>query len=76
MGFKGTAEVVPRGSPAFAALIERFMSFGLVERIRAVVILRVAKAAALISPAYDIGATEGELRRSWQAYFASIQPKT
>jgi predicted pyridoxine 5'-phosphate oxidase superfamily flavin-nucleotide-binding protein len=72
--FKGTAAVVPRGGREFVALIERFAHSQLVERIRAIVVLRVAKAAALTSPAYDAGATEPELRRSWRAYFESIQP--
>ena len=73
--FKGTAAVVPRGAREFTALIERFAHSQLVERIRAIVVLRVAKAAALTSPAYDAGATEPELRRSWRAYFESIQPQ-
>ena len=74
--FKGTAEVVPRGAREFAALIEHFASSRLLERIRAIVVLQVARVAPLTSPAYDAGATEPELRRSWQAYFESIQPKT
>jgi hypothetical protein len=37
--------------------------------------MQVEKAAPLISPAYDVGATEEELRRTYRAYFESIQPK-
>jgi hypothetical protein len=68
--------VVPRGPRAFSALIEHVASSRLLERIRAIVVLQVAMAAPLTSPAYDAGDTEPELRRSWQAYFESIQPKT
>jgi hypothetical protein len=67
---------VPRGAREFAALIDHFASSRLLERIRAIVVLQVARAAPLTSPAYDAGATEPELRRSWQAYFESIQPRT
>ena len=73
--FKGAATVVPRGTREFTTLIVRFAHSQLVERIRAIVVLRVAKAAPLTSPAYDIGATEHELRRNWWAHFESIQPR-
>jgi hypothetical protein len=42
---------------------------------RAFVVMRVTKAAPLISPAYDAGATEAGLRKQFRAYFDSIQPK-
>jgi predicted pyridoxine 5'-phosphate oxidase superfamily flavin-nucleotide-binding protein len=74
--FKGEARVVPRSAPEFAMLFERFAHFQARERIRAIVVLRVTKAAPLISPAYDTGAIETDLRKSWRTYFESIQPKT
>ena len=73
--FKGNAAIVRRGAADFAALLERFPPSQLRDRYRAVVMLRVAKAAAVTSPAYDIGATEPELRRSWWEHFKSIQPR-
>jgi predicted pyridoxine 5'-phosphate oxidase superfamily flavin-nucleotide-binding protein len=73
--FKGTAKTVPRGSREFETLITYFAQFQAKERIRAIVVLRVEKAAALTSPSYDTGSTEPQLRRSWRTYFESIQPK-
>ena len=73
--FKGTARVVGKGTPEFTALIERYAGPKLAERYRAMVVLHVTKAAPLVSPAYDVGATEPELRRQYRAYFESIQPK-
>jgi len=72
--FKGTAQVLPRGKPEFGALIERFGHFKMDAVIRAIVVLTVAKAAPITSPAYDVGATEPELRRTWRAYFNSLAP--
>lgn len=72
--FKGTARVVPRGTDEFAALNGRYDKSMLVDKQRAIVVMRVEKAAPLISPAYDIGATEPDLRRTYWAYFESIQP--
>jgi hypothetical protein len=73
--FKGRARVVPRGSDEFAKLVVRYDKSMLVDRQRAIVVMQVEKAAPLISPAYDVGATEEELRRTYRAYFESIQPK-
>jgi len=73
--FKGHATVAPRGSSEFAVLIGHFARSRSLGRIGAIVVLRVRQVAPLTSPAYDDGATESELRRSWRAYFASIQPE-
>ena len=59
----------------FAALFERFAHFSAANRIRAVVVLHVTKASPLVSPAYDTGGIEHEIRRNWRDYFESIQPK-
>jgi len=73
--FKGTAKVVPKRAPEFSALLDHFAQSALVDRIRAIVVMQVTKAARITSPAYDAGATEPELRRKWRAYFDSLQPK-
>ena len=73
--FKGTARVVARDAPEVADLVDSYRASPLFSRIRAVVVLHVTKAAPVISPAYDIGATEPELRSQWRSYFDSIQPK-
>ena len=73
--FKGTARVFPRGSADFARLVVHYDQSTLVDRQRAIVVMQVDKAAPLISPAYDVGATEEELRRTYWAYFESIQPR-
>ena len=72
--FKGTARVVPRAAHEFATLAARYAGSKLADRYRAMVVLHVTKAAPLVSPAYDIGATEPELRKQYRAYFESIQP--
>jgi len=73
--FKGTARVVTKDAPEFAALVARYPASLLADRYRAFVVLHVIKAAPLISPAYDAGATEAGLRQQYRAYFESIQPK-
>jgi len=73
--FKGTARIVAKGTPEFATLVARYPASLLADRYRAFVVMHVDKAAALISPAYDAGATEAGLRKQYRAYFESIQPK-
>lgn len=71
---KGRATLHPRGTTEFDELFPHFAHWGeLTERINGIVKLRVEHAAAVISPAYDMGATEAELRESWQAHFAALQ---
>ncbi len=75
--FKGTAEIVARGEPGFDSLFAAFERWGdLSGRIRAVVRIDVEQALPLTSPAYDDGAAEADLRRSWLQHLQDIQPKS
>ena len=71
---KGSAEIADRGSAAYDALIGHFGASDLLKSIGAVVTIRVERCAPLISPAYDRGQTEPDLRRSWTKRFRSLQP--
>ncbi len=71
---KGRAEIAERGSAAYDALIGHFGASDLLKFIGAVVTIRVERCSPLISPAYDRGQTESDLRRSWTRRFRSLQP--
>ena len=74
--FKGSAEIVARDDREFDALLPAFERWGeLSMRIRAVIRVHVERALPLSSPAYDDGASERELRRSWLRHFEAIQPQ-
>ena len=45
---------------------------GVANPIRAVVLVRVTEARPLISPAYDLGASEAEVRARWERYMAEL----
>lgn len=74
--FKGTARVVTRDHEDFPRLFEIVAGTwaALAEKIRAVVVIDVTTALPLRTPAYDVGATEAELRTHWARHFRSIQP--
>lgn len=70
--FRGRGAVVDPG-PELEPFLPFFARFGVVrarERVHAVVLLRVEEARPLLSPAYDTGATEEELRRHWLDYYS------
>jgi uncharacterized protein len=72
--FKGTATVVREG-PLFEAALAFYKQQGLSDaprRIQCIVVVTVERARPLISPGYDRGTTEEEMRRQWQAYYASL----
>ena len=76
--FKGVASVVTEG-----ALFERILDFYRTERnldegrtrIRSFVVVKINEAMPLISPAYDQGPTEDQVREKMQHYFDSLQRK-
>jgi predicted pyridoxine 5'-phosphate oxidase superfamily flavin-nucleotide-binding protein len=76
--FKGVASVVTEG-----ALYERILDFYRTERnldegrtrIRSIVLVKINEAMPLISPAYDQGLTEEQVREKMQHYFDSLQRK-
>ncbi len=76
--FKGVASVVSEG-----ALYERILDFYRTERnldegrtrIRSFVLVKINEAMPLISPAYDQGLTEEQVREKMQHYFDSLQRK-
>jgi predicted pyridoxine 5'-phosphate oxidase superfamily flavin-nucleotide-binding protein len=71
--FKGPAQVLTTGD-----LYEQIMTFyeqrgSQRQRIRSVVLVTVERAQPLISPAYDLGASEDEVRQQWASYYASSE---
>jgi predicted pyridoxine 5'-phosphate oxidase superfamily flavin-nucleotide-binding protein len=73
--FAGTAQIIERDTPTFAELVPAFAVYGdLTSRMRAIVRIKLSKALAITSPAYDRGAQEVELRKMWTARFRRLQP--
>jgi predicted pyridoxine 5'-phosphate oxidase superfamily flavin-nucleotide-binding protein len=70
--FKGTAEVLTEGAQ-YDALVSFYRQRGTRATIHAIVLMRVDSAAALVSPAYDDGAAEGEVRARWERHYAELQ---
>ena len=70
--FKGTARVLGDGA-LFDEILAFFRKRGVSGRIKHVVVIQVERALPLVSPAYDSGASEAEVRGRWQDYWRSIE---
>jgi len=73
---KGNARVVTASDDGYAGLKSQVAGTwqALADRVAAVVVIDITWVSALTTPAYDVGATESELRAHWTRHFRSLQP--
>jgi predicted pyridoxine 5'-phosphate oxidase superfamily flavin-nucleotide-binding protein len=70
--FRGEATIVDPGA-RFDELESTFRSRGLEHPFHCIVIVKVAAAEPVISPAYDDGLTEDEVRAHWRWHYAELE---
>jgi len=63
--FKGRARILVSG-PTFDALAAAYRARGVESDFEHMVIVHVERALPIVSPAYDTGATEAQVRRAWE----------
>jgi predicted pyridoxine 5'-phosphate oxidase superfamily flavin-nucleotide-binding protein len=73
--FKGVATVLSEGPP-FDSGVSFFRQRAVLHAIQHVVMIEVRRALPLTSPAYDLGATEEQVRVRWEDHFASLSAGT
>ena len=69
--FKGHG-VVHRSDEVFERGRQMYRDMGSTSEIRAVVLIRVERALPVISPAYDRGATEEQVKDRWRRYWRKL----
>ncbi len=69
--FKGSAVVYEDG-PLFEQAVAFYRHRGTTSPIRHIVLVKVERAIPLISPAYDQGKTEDEIRDIWLRYWEAL----
>ena len=69
--FKGLATFYTAG-PLFEQALAFYRNRGTTSPIRHIVLVRVERALPLISPAYDQGKTEEEIRDRWLGYWEAL----
>jgi len=65
--FKGTAEVYTDG-PVFDRGMRLFTERGVTSPIRSIIVIHVTRALPMISPSYDTGRSEVDVRAQWECY--------
>jgi predicted pyridoxine 5'-phosphate oxidase superfamily flavin-nucleotide-binding protein len=70
--FKGTGAVYTDG-PLFEQGAAFFRRRGVANPIRSIVLVSVTRALPVVSPAYDLGASEDEVRARWLARRQAIE---
>ena len=66
--FKGVASILESGA-SYDKALAFYRTRGVQSTIREIVLIRVQSASPVISPAYDFGATEDEVRAHWERHF-------
>jgi predicted pyridoxine 5'-phosphate oxidase superfamily flavin-nucleotide-binding protein len=72
--FKGLAAVYAEGAQ-YDTGVAFYRNRGSRAEIRAIVLIEVRHAAPLISPAYDDGTTEAEIRQRWEQHYAELHAR-
>jgi uncharacterized protein len=73
--FQGKATVL-RSGDVYWKVVEHYKSEGAdIRRVRAIALIEVTGAAALISPAYTTGLTEQEIARIWEEFRSKSKDK-
>jgi predicted pyridoxine 5'-phosphate oxidase superfamily flavin-nucleotide-binding protein len=73
--FKGTATVLTDG-PQYDAIVAFYRQRGSRAVIQSIVLIQVNVAASLISPAYDDGSSEAEVRRRWKRHYDDLEQQS
>lgn len=69
--FKGTG-AVHRAGELFERGIRFYRDMGVTSEIRAIVLIHVERASPVLSPAYDRGDTELQIRDRWRGYWRKL----
>ena len=69
----GTARYVGQGTPECDDLMQRFSAWqDLQSRMKGIVVIDVTQAQLILSPAYDNGAKEDDMRRAWLETYTKL----
>ena len=68
--FAGRGRVVREG-PEFDGMVARFREMGIKSPIGTVVIIEVDRVEETMSPLYDLGYTEDQIRETWKKHYFS-----
>jgi len=69
--FKGTATLIGDGA-TYDSILRHYRENGLKSQIGRLVLIDVMDFSEVVSPLYDLGATEAEIKEKWKKYFSRL----
>ncbi len=69
--FQGTAKIVENRS-MYEEILNHYRQNGIKSPINAIVLVSVSSISDVVSPLYDMGISEEEIKLKWQKYFANL----
>ena len=66
--FKGIAEIISTGDK-FDKIISHYKKIGVKSSIKTIVTVKIEKLSEVLSPLYDLGYTEEELKAKWKKHY-------
>ncbi|MBT8242893.1 MAG: pyridoxamine 5'-phosphate oxidase family protein [Nitrosopumilus sp.] len=69
--FQGKARILDEG-PLYQEILNHYRDNGIKSPINSIVIVDVSNVSDVISPLYDMGISEDEIKSRWQKHFANL----
>ena len=69
--FSGTAKII-KDTPLYDDILTHYRTNGIQSPINSIVTVDVSSVSIVMSPLYDLGKTEDEIRLKWKKYFADL----
>ncbi len=69
--FKGTGEVLSEG-PIFKEIVASYGEAGAKYTIKHIILVSIDRIRQVISPVYDTGTSEEEVKKKWKGYWESL----
>jgi len=66
--FKGTGKII-KDTPMYDDIVNHYRAIGVQSPINSVVIIRVSSVSEVISPLYDLGKSEEDIKLKWKNFF-------
>ena len=69
--FKGIARLINSGLQ-YDEILQYYRDNGITSPINAIILVDISEISDVISPLYDMGISEGEIKSKWKNHFANL----
>ena len=69
--FQGTAKIIEDGD-LYHEILDYYLTNGIKSHINSIVLVNVSAVSEVISPLYDLGITQQEIKSKWKKHFTTL----